>query len=185
MMKKSMNRPSIKARNASVSAGIDKHITGNVTIGGVAYTPVTLKQVFSDQSTAIDSAETMHTQWQDQVLLTNAANAKGNASYQSLRDYLLGLYGKNANTVLNDFGMTVPKTKGATTVAVKAAAAQKGAATRKIRGTTAAAKGTVEVPVTAVTTITPVLPAPATTTIATAPSAAPATPAAPAKPVGS
>ena len=165
-------------------AGIDKHITGTVTIGGVAYTPVTLKQVFLDQDTAIDAADALHTQWQDQVLVTKAADAKGNATYVDLRAFLIGLYGKKANAVLNDFGMSVPK-PGTRTVAVKAAAAKKGAATRKIRSATATASGTVEVPVTAVTTITPVMPEPTTTAIATAPGAAPATPATTGKPVTS
>jgi hypothetical protein len=47
------NRPTIVARNTSAMAGIDKHITGPVTIGGVTYTPATLKQVFSDENAAI------------------------------------------------------------------------------------------------------------------------------------
>lgn len=71
------NRPSAKARNTSALAGIDKHITGTVTIGGVTYTPATLKQVLIDQSTAIDAADALHKQWQDQVLVTKEADLKG------------------------------------------------------------------------------------------------------------
>jgi hypothetical protein len=176
------NRATVKTRNTSVMAGIDKHITGNVTIGGATYTPMTLKQVFLDENTAIDSAESLHTQWQDQVLTTKAAQAKANATYQSLRTFLIGQYGSKANSVLNDFGMTGPK-KGTTKVATKAAAAKKAAATRAIRNTKGpvkrkAQKGVIEVPVQATTTITPVMPPPVTTTI-TEPAAPAPTAAAP------
>ncbi|HEY3818391.1 MAG TPA: hypothetical protein VGL81_14535 [Polyangiaceae bacterium] len=181
----SKSKQTVKARNTSASAGIDKHITGSVTIGGVVYTAVTLKQVFTDQNTAIDAADALETQWHDQVTLTEAANAKGNAAYQALRGYLLGLYGNGANAVLNDFGMDPPKVKGTRTTAVKAAAAEKAFATRKIRNATAAAKGTMVVPATAVTTIGPVLPAPTTTTVAGAPGATAAALPAAVKPVGS
>jgi hypothetical protein len=180
-------------------AGIDKHITGNVTIGGVSYTPATLKKVFLDENTAIDSAESLQKQWQDQVLATKAAKAQANAAYHSLRTFLIGQYGSKANTVLNDFGMTVPK-RGTTTVAKKAAAAEKRAATRAVRNTKGpvqkkAQKGVIEVPVQATTTIVPLLPLPTATTttepVAPAPAAVtppalpapPAQPASPAKPV--
>jgi hypothetical protein len=163
------------ARNTSVMAGIDKHITGSVTIGGVTYTPATLKQVFSDENTAITATEALHTQVTDQVQVTNAAKAKGALVYGLLRSYLIGQYGKQANTVLGDFGMEAPKTTGAKTLESKTAAATKRAATRQVRNTMGSVqkksvKGVMEVPVKAVTTIVPVT---SPTTDATAP--APAT----------
>ncbi|HEY8089329.1 MAG TPA: hypothetical protein VIF09_15825, partial [Polyangiaceae bacterium] len=177
--------PSVKARNTSAMAGIDKHITGSVTIGGVAYTPLTLRAVFVDDNTAIDSAEALHKQWQDQVVVTKAADAKAHAVFQSLRTWLIGQYGNNANAVLNDFGMQAPKTKGPKTVAVKSAAAKKSAATRQVRNTLGsvqkqAVKGAIQVPVKAVTTIVPVTPAPTATTTPASTTPAPATPAKPA-----
>jgi hypothetical protein len=177
-------------------AGIDKHITGSVTIGGVTYTPATLKQVFSDENTAITATEALHTQVTDQVQVTNAAKAKGALVYGLLRSYLIGQYGKQANTVLGDFGMEAPKTMGAKTLESKTAAATKRAATRQVRNTMGSVqkksvKGVMEVPVKAVTTIVPVTspttdataPAPTTGAASPAPAAtAPAATAAPVKP---
>lgn len=186
------------ARNTSVMAGIDKHITGNVTIGGVAYTPATLKAVFSDENAAITATDALHKALTDQVQATHATRVKASLVYGLLRSFLIGQYGKQANAVLGDFGMTAPKPTGAKTLQSKAAGAEKRAATRKVRNTMGpvqkkAVKGVMEVPVKAVTTITPVLPSTngtgaqaetpptqATTTAAsTAPAATPATPAKP------
>ena len=168
------NRPSKVARNASVMAGIDKHITGNVTIGGVPYTPATLKAVFSDESTAINTTEALHQQVADQVQVTKAATSKADGVYGLLRSYLIGQYGKQANAVLGDFGMKSPKTKGPQTLESKTAAAAKRKATRQVRNTLGSTqkkklKGTIEVPVQAVTTITPVLPSAGTGSTGTAP----------------
>jgi hypothetical protein len=185
------NRPSVKARNTSVSAGIDKYVTGNLTLGGVQYTPVTLKAVFLDENTALDSSDAKHKEWQDQVLATNAAAAKANAVYELLRSWVISQYGKQANTVLGAFGMPVPKAKGPKKPAAKVASAQKAKATRAVRHTMGSVqkktvKGTIEVPVTTVTTVTPVLPSQAATTT-TPQEPAPPAPAAvatsPAKPV--
>ena len=158
-----LNRPSVKTRNTSVMAGIDKRITGNVTLGGVTYTPASLKAVFSDENTAISDSEAKHQQWQDQVQATNSASAKADAVYELLRSYVISQYGKQANAVLGEFGIPVPKPKGPQTPAAKVAAAAKAKATRQMRHTMGsvqkkAVKGTIEVPVTAVTTVTPVLP---------------------------
>jgi hypothetical protein len=181
------NKVSIKARNTSVEAGIDKYVTGNLTLGGVTYTPATLKAVFTDQSTALDRSDALHQQWIDQVQATNSAGAKADAVYELLRSYVISQYGKQANTVLGAFGMPVPKTPGARTPAAKVAAAEKAKATRKIRNTMGsvqkkAHKGTIEVPVVAVTTVAPVLPSQSATTPPAEHPALPA-PASPAKPV--
>jgi hypothetical protein len=185
-VKSSTNRPSTKARNAGVEAGIDKHITGTVTIGGVTYTPATLKQVFLDEDAAMAAADALHTQWRDQVQVTKATRAQASVTYVALRAYLIGLYGKKANAVLNDFAMIIPKPTGTTKVATKAAAAEKGKATREVRNTKGsvqkkALKGVIEVPVKAVTTITPLLPS-STATSEPASATTPA-PALPSKPV--
>jgi hypothetical protein len=178
---------SVKARNSSVQAGIDKYVTGNLTLGGVTYTPATLKAVFTDQSTAIDSSDALHQQWMDKVQATKSASAKADAVYELLRSYVVSQYGKQANTVFGAFGMPVPKAKGPQTPAAKVAGAEKAKATRKIRNTMGsvqkkAHKGTIEVPVVAVTTVTPVLPSQSATVPSAEPTAPPA-PASPPKPV--
>jgi hypothetical protein len=148
------NRPSIKARNASVAAGIEKRITGSTTIGGVVYTPAALAAVFVDANAAIDKAEALHKEWQDQVAAARAAVKTATAVFLLLRSYLLGQYGANAKAVLNDFGMEAPKPRGPKTVATKAVAVQKRDATRAVRHTMGKVqkknvKGTVQVPVAA------------------------------------
>jgi hypothetical protein len=59
LMRQSKSRAARLARNTGVMAGIDKRITGSVTIDGVTYTPASLKAVFSDESTAITTVEAL------------------------------------------------------------------------------------------------------------------------------
>jgi hypothetical protein len=47
------NNTTLKSRNTSVMAGIDKHITTSITINGTAFTQADLKAVFQSQITAI------------------------------------------------------------------------------------------------------------------------------------
>ncbi|HEY5147224.1 MAG TPA: hypothetical protein VII82_10675 [Polyangiaceae bacterium] len=131
----SLNRTTLKTRNIAIAAGIDKHVLSPILIGGVSYTPPTLKDVFAAQSAALDASDVLHTQWMDQVQAARDATEKANTVYNLLRSYLIGQYGTGANAILNDFGMTAPKPRGVTTVAVKAAAVAKGKATRVARHT--------------------------------------------------
>jgi hypothetical protein len=130
-----INRIAIKTRNTGVAAGIDKHIPLPILLGGVSYTPPELKGVFAAQTAAVAASDAAHTQWLDLVQDERDASAKANSTYLSLRSFLIGQYGTNANAVLNDFGMSPPKARGATTVKVKADAVVKGKATREARHT--------------------------------------------------
>jgi hypothetical protein len=169
------NRPSVLTLFTSVQAGIDKHLTAGVTLGGVTYTAVSLKAVFALAITAMTAAEALRKQWMDAVATAHTAEATANALYELLRNYVISQYGKTANAVLGDFGMPVPQPKGPKTAKVKASAAAKSAATRQLRGTTSKLTSTMEVPVTAVTTVSLVMPASTTTSTTPAPSPAPAT----------
>jgi hypothetical protein len=120
-------------------------------VGGVVYTPAGLEAVFVDANAAVDRAEALHKEWQDQVQAAHAARKTAAAVFLSLRSYLVGQYGANAKAVLNDFGMEAPKPKGPKTVATKVAAARKRDATRVARHTMGkvqkkSVKGTVQVP---------------------------------------
>jgi hypothetical protein len=170
-----INRSTIKNRNLSVAAGIDKHVPSPITVGGVVFAPADLKAVFTGHTAALDAADALHKQWTDQLVVADAAGEKAHATYQSLRSYLVGQYGNDANAVLHDFGMNTPKTKGPKTVQTKAAAAEKRAATRAARHTMGKnqKKGITGATVSApATTVAPEAPA--------APSATPNAPAAPA-----
>ena len=125
---------SIIVRNNNVNAGIDKHITANVTVGGAVYTPAELKAAFQGQTIVVQAGEESRKQWEGNVVAAKAVGTTVNALYASLHSYLVGLYGKTAVAVLADFGMSAPKV-AVPTVATKAAAAVKRTATRKARHT--------------------------------------------------
>lgn len=170
-----INKPTVKTRNNGVIAGIDKHVTGGATIGGDAYTPATLKAVFAEHNVAIDAADALHKQWQDQVNVMRAAAKRAHTVYLLLHSFLLGQYGNDANAVLNDFGMKTPKPKGPKTVKTKSAAVVKRAATRAVRHTMGTQQrkafvGTVAepaaVPAHSPRATAPALPAPSVTTTA-------------------
>jgi hypothetical protein len=173
-----INKPTVKTRNNGVIAGIDKHVTGGATIGGDEYTPQTLKAVFAEHNVAIDAADALHKQWQDQVNVMRAAAKRANTVYLLLHSFLLGQYGNDANAVLNDFGMKTPKPKGPQTVKTKSAAVAKRAATRAVRHTMGtkqrkALVGTVAGPTKAAAdaplATAPALPAPSVTATPVAP----------------
>jgi len=176
----SLNRTTLKTRNIAIAAGIDKHVLSPILIGGVTYTPPNLKDIFAAQTAALDASDALHTQWMDQVQATRDATAKAHDVYNLLRSYLIGQYGTGANAILNDFGMTAPKTRGITTVAVKAAAVAKGKATRVARHT----MGKVQRKAVTGASVAAAAAAPATTTTAAPQAPAPVAPvAAPAAPV--
>lgn len=172
-------------------AGIKKHITGNVTIGGVAYTPVTLTAVFADAITAIDTADAQHKQWLDDVAAMKTAKAKADGVYGLLRNFLIGQFGTNDKSVLGDFGIAAPKSRTKKNAATKAAAAVRAKATRDLRHTMGPKqKQTVKsqvdvqiagVPATGATPPTITVTEPSAATPATNGAASPAAPAAPAK----
>ena len=70
-----------------------------------------------------------------QVAAGRTAQSKGRALRKSLRTYVLGTYGTHAVAMLQDFGMSPPKTPGPVTVKVKAEAVTKSKATREARDT--------------------------------------------------
>jgi hypothetical protein len=173
------NRPTVKTRFGTCATGIQKLITGNVTIDGVTYTATTLAAVFLDAIRAMDTADASHKKWLDDVQAMNAAKAKADGVFSLLQSYVVSQYGKTDNSALAVFGMTPRKTT-ATSSATKAAAAKKAKATRTVRHTMGTqqrkqVKGTVEVPVTEVpVTLVPAAGAPSQPAPAPPPSPAPA-----------
>ncbi len=130
-----VNHINLKNRNAEIAAGIDKHIPSAITLGGTSYTPAALKAVFASQSAALDASAAAHKQWLDLVQAATGAGTTANAVYALLRGYVISQFGKDANAIFNDFGMTPPKVGGAKTVQTKTEAAAKRAATRAARHT--------------------------------------------------
>jgi hypothetical protein len=153
------NKPTVTALFTSVVAGIKKHLTGKMMVGGVAYTPVSLAAVFLAAIQAIQAADASHAQWLDDVEAMNKAVAQAEAVFKALKQYFLGQFGAN-KTVLGDFGIDAPKSTATTSTATKAAAALKAKATKEARGSNLgkkqkkAVKGNVQVEVTTVPVVT-------------------------------
>jgi len=106
-----------------------------ILLGGVPYTPSSLKAVFQAEADAMFTSDTAKKAAQAAVVAEKAARAKANQVLSALRSYLLGTYGAQAVTVLGDFGIEAPKSKATKTVSTKAVAVAKAKATRVARGT--------------------------------------------------
>jgi hypothetical protein len=164
------NKPTSKDLDTKAMKGVDKHLASLTTImiDGTAYTGPTFKAVFQADIDAINAADAAWTQWKDLLVTAKATRATAARARLALKSYLVGLYGPNAVGILEDFGITPPKTPGMKTAKVKADAVDKSAATRVARHTMGknqkkSVKGTV-------TAAPP--PAPAGSTPITAPPAA-------------
>ncbi len=130
-----INRSTLKARNNAVAAGIDKHLTSPTMVNGISYTPAALKAVFAAQTSAVEAVDAVRKQLSDLVIAARAAGATADATYDALRHQVVGQYGKGANAILNDFGMSAPKRKGPQTVQAKVEGNTKRLATRAARHT--------------------------------------------------
>ena len=136
------NKPTIKAADAKMIAGIGKNLASmaTVTLNGQPYTLAQLLAVYQADSAAIDATDTAHATWQQRVADEQATHAKTVLVTRALRSFLLGYYGEQAVAILGDFGLTAPKSNATMSVATKALAAAKGNATRAARGTTGSVK---------------------------------------------
>jgi hypothetical protein len=158
----------LKVRDAGVMAGIDKYIASPIMLGGTTYTPAGLKAVFQSQIAALEGNDALRSSLSDAVAKAKAIGKEVDNIYSLLRSTLIGQYGKNAHALLNDFGMTMPKTPGPKTVEAKALAVAKRAATRKARHTMGSVQKKAVTGNVVAVTVTPVVAGPAATEPATA-----------------
>ncbi|HEY8090182.1 MAG TPA: hypothetical protein VIF09_20115 [Polyangiaceae bacterium] len=131
------NKPTAKANDAKIMAGIDKNLTAmtTVTLSGKTYTVAQLKAVFQADSDVINATETAHKTLAQAVLNETTSRAATRTVEQALRSFILAYFGSDAVTVLGDFGFTARKSTATKSVATKALASAKTAATRKARNT--------------------------------------------------
>ncbi len=157
--------------------GIQQYITTGVTIGGTAYTPATLQDVFAGALSAMEVADLSHAKWLADTKAMQAKIASAVVVMRALDKFVEGQFGSN-ETVLEVFGAKVPKARSTPTAATKAAAEVKRQATRKVRGVMPkkqkqALKGNVQVAITAVPVVTvPAHEAPAPAPAVASPAAA-------------
>jgi hypothetical protein len=169
------NRTVTSGKDQLIIAGIQKDLstTKSIPLGATTYTPATLTTFIQSRIDAANEVITAKAAWQSAAKAYLALNAQANVVVHDLKQFVIGLFGAEANQ-LSDFGFT-PRKKTVLTPAQKVAAAAKRAATRKARGTVGpkaklAITGTVPTtaPATPATT-----PAPAVTTPAPTQTAAP------------
>jgi hypothetical protein len=132
------NKPTIKAADAKMIAGIAKNLASmaTLTLAAQQYSLAQLTAIYQADSAAIDATDTAHATWQQKVADEQATHAITAKVTRALRSFLLGYYGDEAVAILGDFGLSAPKSTATTNVATKALAAAKGKATRAARGTT-------------------------------------------------
>jgi hypothetical protein len=130
------NKPTTKAKNAKVIAGIDKNLASMkaIVLGGVTYTPDELKAIYTADNAAIDATDSAHKALAQRVLDERTSRANTAKVTRALRSFLIGYYGEEAVAIIGDFGLNAPKLGATRTAASKALASAKAVATRKARG---------------------------------------------------
>ena len=133
MSTKNNNKQAHKDQDTKAMHGVDLHFASiaNLTIGGVAYTPATLKGVFQGDIDAIDEVDAARTNLKTKVAAAKAARKQAAKARKDLKTYLVGQNGPGAVQILEDFGLEPPKVPGPHTVKAKAAGQAKGVATRQ------------------------------------------------------
>jgi hypothetical protein len=130
------NRPTAKDRASKAILGIDKHLAGvaSMTLDGVAYTPAELKSLLQGDIDSANATDTAKAAWQKAAQIGRAKHGNVMPLLLALRTYLVLNHGADAVDLLADFGFKPPKPRKVA-VKVKAAAADKTAATRAARHT--------------------------------------------------
>ena len=116
-------------------AGVDKYFSNvSLTIEGATLTATQLKAVFQAEIDTRKLADQGHAVYAGQLADAHLARAKAHAMRKALRAYILAAFGATARTMLEEFGMKVPKAR-ATSAEVKAQAVKAAKATREARHT--------------------------------------------------
>ncbi len=147
------------ANDQKMQTGIEKYFTGLKTLApkGNTTTPAKLTAIFQDDIGQTQALDTLLGQVAEQRVKQRAARALAIQTRADVKAYVVGNYGDQVATMLNDFGYGTPKKKSTPTAATKAQAVQKAEATRAARGTAgpkqkAKVKGVVATPATAAAT---------------------------------
>ncbi|HEY2513973.1 MAG TPA: hypothetical protein VGI39_24065 [Polyangiaceae bacterium] len=143
------NQNTARVMDQKIIRGVAKHFAKvtTVTLAGTSYTPAALTAVLQAEIDANTALDQNRAQMKEQVEVAREARAKARAVRKAIRAYVLGTSGANAVQLLEDFGISPPKTPGAKTAEAKARAAAKGTATKKAKA--AALKAVTRAPSTA------------------------------------
>jgi hypothetical protein len=133
------NKQDLNAINQDRTAitGIQKYWgkTKSLQIAGQAQTPAGMEGILqADIEATTAYAEAMEDVGQKRTA-RNAARAAAKQLLQDVKQYVVGVNGKGARTILQDLGFVIPQTPPARTTAEKSQSAEQAKATRKLRGT--------------------------------------------------
>jgi hypothetical protein len=112
--------------------GIDLHLASfaSIPLDAATYTPLTLKQVFQDEITALEAADAQKAVWHQKVVDAQAKVTRARQVRLALKRWIVATQGAQVVQVYEDLGMDPPKKPGIKTAASKAASAAKARATR-------------------------------------------------------
>jgi len=135
-MNKNSTKLSRQAQLLKAIQGIAKHFpnASTLTFGGATHSPADLTSTFQRDLDAMAATAQATATLHAKVELEASAHADAKALLEQLKAYVLAVYGntKDVSETLADFGFT-PRRSPKTTVATKAEAQAKAAATRKAR----------------------------------------------------
>lgn len=126
------NQSTEKQLATKTMSGIDLHLSSfaGIPLDATTYTPLTLKQVFQDEITALDAADAQKAVWHQRVIDAKAKVTKARQVRLALKRWIVATQGAQVVQVYEDLGMDPPKAAGPKTAAAKAASAAKSRATR-------------------------------------------------------
>jgi hypothetical protein len=158
------NKTQTQAQEQQALIGIDKHFPAGTTLTfkGASVTPADMKGEISADLAAAAATASAKAAVSVAVQAEQLTRTKARQTLTFLRDYILLTAGKDATAILQDCGLTAPKTP-VKTVKVKAKAVLRGAQTRVLRHTmTKAERKAIQAPPVADIEAAPLaLPAPA------------------------
>lgn len=137
-MSSTVSKSSRQNRLRLILSGIDKHFQNvtSVTLGGSTHTLVDLKQLIQTDISASDASVQAEASWRTDVQSERDSHAKVNPLLRLFKLYVIAQFGdtQNATEALADFGWS-PRKSTSKTIATKAGAVAKTAATRTARHT--------------------------------------------------
>ncbi len=133
------NKVTAQVQYEKAIEGVDKYLatTASIVVASTTYTPAELKSALQGGVDAEKAVDQSRAQYRQQVVVATPARAKARAARNVVKKYVLTTYGDQAVSVLEAFGIPVPKPRGGT-AASRSAGALKAAATRKARREAAA-----------------------------------------------
>jgi hypothetical protein len=134
-MGSSNTRSNLISRDASLIAGVQKHLKGvTLTLSGQALTDKQIVSALQDEIDAENAVTTAHSAWLAAVQAAKTQQQSSQETMLALRQTVMAMF-RSQPDVLADFGLSPHKPRAKASSAQNAAKAAKAKATRAARGT--------------------------------------------------